>query len=434
MVYRLLLFFSIYLIALPTFADDPDRLEVIKLRDNNKCDESLPDNGSARAYIVDDEGDIEDDDEDYTFTWYVGDPPSGAPVFVGSTFTQMAEGTYTVIVENDENKNDEDYFTDTVTVVINRTNIGPTINLHQKKDVKDCKKNDGEIEVRVSYDFGGGHTHDNIQDCRHNVCFTFVWFKTSDIGGDTIAIGNEAKGLSADSYTVIVTDDNSGCTNTLTEVVEQESEIPTVQANIVSEITDCSDLNGGEITAFVAGENSNKYEFNWYIGSSVKPSPDYGNQETITNLTAGQYTVTAERKSTKCISDPLTVTINDLTTNPSVNITIDNEQTSCDAGNPNGTLSATADGGTAGHTFEWFDGQNTLPANSLGFGATITGLDAGFYTVVATDNSDNCSAEEEIEITDNLTSPTSINTFTVDQTDCTPANGEVSADVGGATA
>lgn len=417
-------------------AVNPDRLEVVVLSDNNLCDDDLSATGSAYAKIIEDGGKEDTKLKDYTINWYQGTAATGTPVHIGASYDQMEDGTYTVQAIHDKST-----FTGEVTITINRTNIGPDAYVKEIKNAKNCKENDGSAKVRVRADFpseGPDHTHDDIKDCKHGICWNFVWYQGNNpFTGNVVAVGADANKLKPGTYAVVVTNESDGCQTVVSLSVGLDSEVPVVDGTVVANITDCQDPTAGALTAFVDGENNNNYEFDWYVGDFTKAAPDFNNRATITGLTAGNYTVVAKEKSSGCSSNPITLTVNDLTSVPVINVSLDQEQTSCDPANPNGAVSALADGTTSGYDFEWFEGQNTLDANLIGNAASLTNLAAGFYTVRATNTSDpnsqNCSSTAEIEVTETLTFPTNINGNVTDQTFCVNPNGSITANVDGAT-
>src|SRR5690606_22663261 len=105
----------------------------------------------------------------------------------------------------------------------------------------------------------------------------------------------------------------------------------------------------------------------------------------------------------------------------SANITA--HQTSCTV--PNGAASASVGGTTAGYTFRWFQGDNTI--TEIGTGPAISGLAAGDYTVEATSMATGCVDTELITIIENLQIPTVTPSVLANQTHCLPANGSVTA-------
>ncbi|MBR9998371.1 MAG: VCBS repeat-containing protein, partial [Cyclobacteriaceae bacterium] len=185
------------------------------------------------------------------------------------------------------------------------------------------------------------------------------------------------------------------------------------------------------------GEFISGYDFDWYIGDVIKPSPDFTGSS-FTDLPAGNYTVTATSLATGCTSSPVTVTVGSLVSDPVITTTVLAPQTSCDPANPNGSASANVGGTTDGHTFNWFAGQNTNPVNEIAGSPnpTVNTLVSGIYTVLVTVDSTGCFSTEEITISENIVDPVVTAAVDADQTICTPGafDGQVSATVGGVTA
>jgi hypothetical protein len=110
-------------------------------------------------------------------------------------------------------------------------------------------------------------------------------------------------------------------------------------------------------------------------------SPTYSwsngaNTAAVNNLPGGTYSVTVTNEGCSASGS---ATVADLTNPPSVTASATDE-TSANAND--GTVTATASGGGGGYTYSWSNG---------GTSATITGLDAGSYTVTVTDQ-DGCIA------------------------------------------
>lgn len=113
---------------------------------------------------------------------------------------------------------------------------------------------------------------------------------------------------------------------------------------------------------------------------------------------------------------------------PVVTVPTVNPQTSCDASQPNGAAIASASGGSGSYDFEWFRGQNTQPANRIGTQASVQSLGVGRYTVKVTDQASGCFATQQISITANVSTPT-LSASVVDETQCAPPNGSITATV-----
>lgn len=135
----------------------------------------------------------------------------------------------------------------------------------------------------------------------------------------------------------------------------------------------CSGQNTGAIASAVSGSGSVTYA--WSNGATTA---------NIANLGAGSYsvTVTSAQGCTGQASAALTM--------PSaISIAGTVAQVSCN-GDSNGSINVTATGGTGNKTFVWNNGAT---------GQSISGLAAGNYSVVATDNA-GCSTSASFVVTE----------------------------------
>jgi gliding motility-associated-like protein len=187
---------------------------------------------------------------------------------------------------------------------------------------------------------------------------TFVWSNGST--------GSALTGLTADQYSVTVTDAN-GCTDSTSVFVFE----PTLLvANIDS--TDSNDCFGAaDGVAYASGSGgTTAYTFLWSTGST---------SDTTSGLTAGSYTVTIT-DANGCTDSEIAV-ITEPATGMTVSIT-NTDSTSCNNGT-DGAASAQAANAQGTVTYAWSNGDA---------GATTTsGLSAGTYNVTATDAS-GCTA------------------------------------------
>ncbi len=182
--------------------------------------------------------------------------------------------------------------------------------------------------------------------------YTYAWAPS---GGT----GSSATGLAAGTYTVTITD-AGGCTTTATTTVTQPTAIT---ATASSTPVLCNGGNTGAASVNVSG-GTTPYTYSW--------SPSGGTGSSATSLTAGAYTITITDAS-GCVTNP-TVTVTEPTA-----LAASTTTTPATCGNPNGSASVTASGGTTAYTYSW--------TPSGGTGATATGLPAGIYAVTITDAS-----------------------------------------------
>ncbi len=180
--------------------------------------------------------------------------------------------------------------------------------------------------------------------------YTFSWAN----GGGTLP---NRTGLSANSYTVTVTD-NLGCTASNTSTVIQPSVI-SVTTNVTN--ANCFGGNNGAIVVGVSGGTS-PYSFNWSSGAF---------SQNLNLLSAGNYTVTITDNancsllSTSVVSQGTAILITGTVTN-----------TTCNGGNI-GAINLSVTGGVGPYTYNW--GPGLVMQNR-------TGLSAGTYIVTVSDN------------------------------------------------
>ena len=178
-------------------------------------------------------------------------------------------------------------------------------------------------------------------------------------------------GVVAGTYTVYITD-NNGCTDNTSITITEPAVL--VAAAIVDSNASCNGFANGGASASATG-GTMPYTYLWSNGATTA---------SITGVVAGTYTV--------YITDN-----NGCTDNASVTITepvalvsaaIVDSNASC-FGAANGGASASATGGTMPYTYLWSNGATT---------ASITGVVAGTYNVVITDNN-GCSDNASVTIT-----------------------------------
>ncbi len=181
--------------------------------------------------------------------------------------------------------------------------------------------------------------------------YSFLW--TGNRTGATIT------GLTAGAYAVTVTDAN-GCIITGNANVTATVSPVTITASQTNVL--CFGGNTGAINATPAN-GATPYSFAWSNGRTVANN---------TGLAAGVYTLTVTDANSCMAMGSYTIS------QPAAALTASSTQTNvaCFGGN-NGTITASAVGGTAPYMFMWAGGITT---------AARTGLTAGTYTVTVTDN------------------------------------------------
>ncbi len=305
----------------------------------------------------------------YTYSW----TPGGQTT---QTVTGLTAGTYTVNIKtpNGCGVNNTNY-TFTIT-----GGGGASLTLNTSQTNASCQTL-GSASVTATGGTGA---------------LTYSWNPT---GQNT----QNATGLSAGTYTVTVTD-NTGCSGTKSVAITNNGGGLTAGISTSGNVN-CNGGNNGTASITASGGTS-PYTYTWN---------NTQNTANATNLSAGTYTVTVTdangctQTATVTITQPTALTSGiSASANPNCN------------GANNGSATVTAGGGTTGYTYLWSNAQNT---------AAITGLTAGTYSVLITDNK-GCTSTASVT----LTQPTAlaINTSST-IANCGQSNGTAGVTASGGT-
>lgn len=172
--------------------------------------------------------------------------------------------------------------------------------------------------------------------------------------GDTV---NAIDSLPAGSYTVTVSDAN-GCSVVETFDIEQNDSIA-LQA-VVTNVSCNGRLNGTINTTVTGGVPF--YTYLWSTGATTAD---------LNALAAGTYTLTVTDRAGCSAVDSFEITQPD-----SLLVSFTGTDVSCNGGN-DGTATASVTGGTAPYSYSWSNSATT---------STVSGLTAGTYTLVVTDD------------------------------------------------
>lgn len=261
--------------------------------------------------------------------------------------------------------------------------------------------------------------------------YTYTWFKgTVTTGPTAVEVGNaaDATGLytynnSRQLFTVVVEDNNTGCTTSDTLSLQEQITYPVPQATATPR-TYCSTTNG-TISANVAG-NTADYTFDLYEGTTATGTPVAQSTDgSFSGLDSIEYTIVAINTLTGCATpgpQAFTIKVPGNTTPPVVVPTVV-DQSSCDPTTPNGSISLTVDGAAAtssGYTFAWL-----LPGGTTSSGTTLTNLAYGSYSLTVTDNTSGCDTTLIIPVENDILENAPLTLTTSDVTDCTPYDGRV---------
>ena len=200
----------------------------------------------------------------------------------------------------------------------------------------------------------------------------------------TASTNEDIAGLSAGTYTVVVTDIN-GCSDNESVVINQ----PTLL--VLSETHVDNVCNGGSIGSIdlsVAGGTPN-YTYLW-------DDPANSTTQDVSGLTAGTYTVIVT--DANLCTDVLPITINEptaLVLNTTLSLsTSGSTNINCNGGT-DGSVTLSVAGGTTPYTYDWTSGGSSVATSQ-----NLTSVGAGVYKVVVTDNN---GCQDSVQVT--LTEP-----------------------------
>ena len=179
--------------------------------------------------------------------------------------------------------------------------------------------------------------------------YTYQWSNNAT----TQTITNLAVG----TYTALVTDAN-GCQATVSAVVTNPN-APTVAFTALTNVS-CNGGSDGSLTVTPSGGTA-PYTYVWSNQATT---------QTITNLTAGTYSVTVTDNNGCSTSETISITEPIVLSN-----IFTPTQVACNGG-ATGAITATVSGGTMPYTYLWSNMATT---------ATVTGLSAGTYNLTVTD-------------------------------------------------
>ncbi|MCG8306114.1 MAG: gliding motility-associated C-terminal domain-containing protein, partial [Cytophagales bacterium] len=367
---------------------------------------------------------------DYTFYFYhdnyiQGDTPDSAIPGNngGTTYENIGSGSYYVIAE--ENWWMIESHPVKVEVIDSTTNPVVTFDATNYQALTSCDPEvaaNGALAIEVFEDLSNPHLV-------LPPTYRYAWYQGEAANpGNLIAdsVSSSISGLPAGNYTVVVTNLENLCEGMGTFTIEDKSITP-VAIPTMTPVTNCPvEIANGIVTAQVINSNEN-FEYLWYSGSEAKATPDFvGN--TWYNKTIGYYTVVAvDEQFGTCISEPVVIEVEDATVNPNIILSEIHPITNCDPEKPNAVVSASADGGVSGYTFDWYE-DNELYYT----GPVASNLGSAIYKVVVTNNVTQCKSSKDVipsVLFDEVPSPEV--TILSELTSCISPDGQATATVEG---
>ena len=225
-------------------------------------------------------------------------------------------------------------------------------------------------------------------------------------GGTTLTPAVSAAG----TYTITVTDANTGCVGTDDVVVTENLAAPLAVASYPGDLTctTTSIILGGTGSASGVG-----ISYNWTTGAGNIVSN--GTTLTPTIDAAGTYTITVTDASNGCSStDNVIVGLDD--TAPIADAGLDMQK---DCANPTVTLDGSASTVASGVTYNWTTVDGSIVSNGTTLSPTADA--AGTYTITVTDGNNGCTASDDMVVTESVALPIA-SAMGTGQIDCLNSN------------
>ncbi|MBT1688442.1 T9SS type B sorting domain-containing protein [Dawidia soli] len=357
----------------------------------------IPDKGIAKAYGPG------KDSVNYDFYWFNGHDaglPSAAN-YKGFAYSKLPAGEYTVYAVHKTAK----CGSDTLHVIV-EDRVAPKANvtIDLISDYTNCNNTNGHLRAKLD----------------DPTKYDIMWFPVSL--NDTLGYDLDLTGLAEGSYTVMAQDKKTGCPSFSTGEIKKDQKLPVIST--VIQTISCSSANTGRIDAQADGQTTG-YTFNWYDGSTVRPTPNKANSPFYDNLRPQKYTVVAINNTTECEAKT-TVTVT-RTLPPTITAMASDNQLSCDKDAPTGMVSVTATGTTATPlTYQWYEGGSAIPSEAISgaTSATLEDIKAGLYTVLVTEPSTTCSKTDTVRVLDRRIKVEITPTATA-KSSCAPVNGKI---------
>ncbi|MEP2023567.1 hypothetical protein, partial [Reichenbachiella sp.] len=217
----------------------------------------------------------------------------------------------------------------------------------------------------------------------------------------------------------------SGCSVEGTYTIDTDPQEHTIAAlTSLSHIEDCGTTGTATVEdADVTSGDRDDYDFTWYEDDATTPIATGANDYELLGLDAGTYFVEAEHVLFGCSTSMIEFEIEDQTVVPTLSLTLNVIDTSCDpdANEGNGAIdwSITNDD-TGNYSYQWYAGASVAAGTALVNGAsingavgaaaavssgTLSGVDGGFYTLRVIDEqntSEDCFVDATFELDEDI--------------------------------
>jgi gliding motility-associated-like protein len=205
------------------------------------------------------------------------------------------------------------------------------------------------------------------------------------------------------TYTVKITDNNTGCVTVLEEDVLDARTPPIIVIVEDNPLINCDPLRpNGQLSATADGGQVVGYDFAWFAGVTASGSTVATNNKLIGH-TAGEYTVRVTNQFTGCFADDLGEITDGTVLPPIPDGELKRHREHCV--NPDGWVAASVGGVVVNYIFDWYDGTDVSGTPDFS-GVHYQDRDIGVYSVVATDIVTGCvSPPDTVHVNDHRRYP-----------------------------
>jgi hypothetical protein len=380
-------------------------ITLTQLSPNSVCNPlkaTNPNNGSIKATVTLGASTITLPDPNYSFTWHNGstiaDPVIAVTDPKNPILTGLKDGSYTVVVSR------TDVFCTSAakTQVVAKATVLPALSATTtgSHNCDALLTPDGTATVAVTNPVGTD-------------AFTYQWYNGNIVGIAPLGAANNGTSATAiklggpvsapHAYTALVLNTTSGCENSITKSVSDNSSIPVLSFTSVVPNSTCSPATSynGSLTVQVnnipAGYVIADYVFTW---KDATPAVIPGFTSTVLNKRdAGTYTVTTVNTKTGCTSAVATNQVPNLKVLPILSLTSTGSH-NCTTGagiTPDGTATATVTNpGTSTYSYLW---SAVAPANPI----TVATNSANQALAVKLGGPSNAPNQYSVKVTNNAT-------------------------------
>ena len=299
----------------------------------------------------------------FTLVWQ---DASGMQVGTGSTLNTPNTGTYTLVVTNTATG-----CSSTDDAIVSGTSNLPTADAGAMATLT-CDI----LEVTL-----------NGSNSSSGANFSYEWQNSL---GDSLGNDVLLNVFNPDTYTLIVTDNSNGCTQTSSVTIDQDITPPIADAG-TGGILSCT---ASSITLDGSNSSQGGFNYNWFNSNNT----NIGSGSMISVSSSDTFTLVVTSTTNGCTASDDVIITQD-TNVPTVTANSDGDLTCT---NLDVTLDGTGSSSGANIIYEWFDDQNV----SLGGNISINTSNSGTYTFVVTDNSTGCSSSTDVVVIEDLTEPT----------------------------